>query len=96
MVEQIDRENEALQEWAEEGRRMDRGITEAVAAERARMIAAMRDRAGPLQEASSRALCVLAKCNPDDLYEGSPIWDHWQDEAWAALSAAADHMEASQ
>lgn len=90
MVEQIDRENEALQEWAEEGRRMERGITEAVAAERARILAAMRQPDAAMVEAVAKAIWG------DDPPGANEHWHAFEKEATAALSAAADHMEAGQ
>jgi hypothetical protein len=91
MVEQIDRENEALQEWAEEGRLMERGITEAVAAERARILASLRepDALERLVDAVTEAANIVSYDGYYEIDKEAAV--HALD---AALSAAADHMEA--
>lgn len=38
-------------------------------------------------ERMARALSVENSCNPDEIFEGEPIWRVYEDEARAALSA---------
>ena len=39
-----------------------------------------------LIEQVARAICVANGCDPDTMFEGSPIWDHWEDDAKAAIA----------
>lgn len=47
-----------------------------------------------LIETVARAICVADGCDPNSLFEGSPIWDHWMDDAKAAIAAMQPHIEA--
>lgn len=107
MVEQIDRENEALQEWAEEGRRMERAIAEAVSAERAQILASLREPDAGLHYVMKEALAKAYRDGATDVHNawendehsrepdfGEAASDYGSHHATAALSAAADAMEA--
>ena len=107
MVEQIDRENEALQQWAEEARSMERAIAEAVAGERIRIIAAIRQPDAELHYVMKEALAKAYRDGATDVHNawendehsrepdfGEAASDYGSHHATAALSAAADHMEA--